>query len=90
MPQTQLEFRGIRVEHLIEYFLELGGIQKTEKFPIYIDGSGWDCTILSEVEIRITSTFIVNAVQILFKAKTEEILDELLKNYRKKTTRIGG
>ncbi|WP_458413621.1 hypothetical protein ACNQFZ_01595 [Schinkia sp. CFF1] len=90
MVQIQLEFRGIRFEHLVDYFKELGGIQETDSFPIHIKGDRWNCSLLKEEEIKITSSFLINAVEILFQAETEEILEILLKNFRKKTTRIGG
>lgn len=90
MVQTELEFRGIHLEHLLDYFKELGGFQKTTQFPILFQGTNWESSILYEEEIKITSSFFVNAVHILFKAETEEILETLLKDYRKKTTRVGG
>ncbi|EKN68399.1 hypothetical protein P9E76_13620 [Schinkia azotoformans] len=90
MVQTELEFRGIHLAHLLDYFKELGGTQKTTQFPIIIQGTNWESSILYEEEIKITSSFFVNAVHIRFKAETEEVLDTLLKNYRKKTTRVGG
>lgn len=90
MVQTELEFRGIRVEHLLEYFKELGGNPITTKFPIVIKGTNWESSILYEENIKITSSFFVNAVHISFKAETQDALDTLLTAYRKKTTRIGG
>lgn len=90
MVEKELEFRGIRLEHLLEYFKELGGTQITTVFPIIIQGANWESSILSEEDIKITSSFFVNAVLICFKAETEEAMDILLKDYRKKTTRVGG
>ncbi len=90
MVQTELEFRGIRLEHLLEYFKELGGTQITTQFPIIIQGEKWESSIMYEEDIKITSSFYVNAVHISFKAETEETLSTLLKDYRKKTTRVGG
>lgn len=90
MVVKQLEFRGIRLDYLIDYFIELNGTQVTDTFPIKIQGNRWECFIIKEEEVNITSTFSVNAVYIIFKAETEEILETLVKNYRKKTTRIGG
>lgn len=86
----QLEFRGIRIEHLIDYFKELNGTQITNEFPIMIQGNLWKASIINEAEVKITSTFIVNAVHIDFSAETVELLEELIKCFRKKTTRIGG
>ncbi|RHW38979.1 hypothetical protein D1B31_13505 [Neobacillus notoginsengisoli] len=90
MTETILEFRGIRLSHLETYFEELGGIRKTNELPIRYEGEQWSAEILSEKEISFTKTFKVNAVHIRFVAKTEEELASLLKNYRYKTTRIGG
>lgn len=90
MVETVLEFRGIRLEHLLDYFKELGGTRITAQFPIIIQGTNWESSILYEEEIKITSSFFVNAVHIRFKAETEEALNILLKDYRKKTTRVGG
>lgn len=90
MSETKLEFRGIRLDHLLDYFKELGGVQLTSQFPIQFKGTNWESSILSEEEIKITSSFFVNAVHISFKAETDENLETLLKKYRKKTTRVGG
>lgn len=90
MASIQLEFRGIRLEHLIEYFNELGGTQSNKLFPIHVQGNGWQCSILNDEEIKITSGFFVNSVQIIFRAESEEVLNSLLTNFRKKTTRVGG
>lgn len=90
MVQTELEFRGIRLEQLLDYFNELGGTQLTNQFPIQINGTNWESSILFEEEVKITSSFFVNAVHINFKADTDKILETLLKEYRKKTTRVGG
>lgn len=90
MPEQKLEFRGIKREHLGLYFEELGGVQKTNSFPFIYEGATWSAHILSEDELTFTSVFKVNAVIIRFTADNEETLDGLIKNYRYKTTRIGG
>ncbi|OLS40426.1 hypothetical protein [Bacillus sp. MRMR6] len=90
MAVLDLEFRGIRVEHLGMYFEELGGKSVTKSFPYIYEGKGWSGHILTEEELTITSTFKVNAVQIKFIAEDENTLQELVKNYRVKTRRIGG
>ena len=90
MAERILEFRGINREHLGTYFEELGGILTTDDFPLVYDGEGWRAEILSEEEIAFTKTFIVNAVHIRFSADQAEELDQLIKNYRYKTTRVGG
>jgi hypothetical protein len=85
-----LEFRGIKCAHLGMYFEELGGSQITNSFPYIYIGDGWRGEILSEEEIAFTSVFKVNAVIIRFFAENEEKLEKLVKNYRYKTTRVGG
>jgi hypothetical protein len=85
-----LEFRGIRIDHLGMYFEELGAIRKTDMFPYVYEAENWSGQILSEEEISFTSSFKVNTVQVRFCANEEFILDELIRNYRYKTTRIGG
>ena len=85
-----LEFRGINRNHLLLYFEELGGKLKTNSFPYIIESEKWSGQIISEEELTITSTFKVNAVKIRFIAAEESILEELIKKYRYKTTRIGG
>lgn len=90
MIEKTLEFRGIPLNHFIDYFLELDGEKKTSTFPIMIKGLNWCAEILEEKEIKITSTFIVNAVFISFKAETEKDLEMIISNYRKKTFRAGG
>ncbi|WP_251032482.1 hypothetical protein [Mesobacillus foraminis] len=90
VASEQLEFRGISVGHLGMYFEELGGKQITEGFPIVYQGENWSGEILGEEEISFTSVFKVNAVVIRFTAEDGTDLDELIKRYRYKTTRIGG
>ncbi|WP_079506989.1 hypothetical protein [Mesobacillus jeotgali] len=90
MVDRILEFRGINRDHLGMYFEELGGRLVTESFPYVYEGERWRGEILSEDELAFTKTFIVNAVHIRFAAKTLEELERLIKNYRYKTTRVGG
>ncbi|WP_066172783.1 hypothetical protein [Bacillus marinisedimentorum] len=92
MKSRDLEFRGINLNHLGMYFEELGGrkMSDTDAFPLIYTGDGWSGQILREEDVAITKTFIVNAVHIRFLAESAEKLDELIKNYRYKTTRIGG
>lgn len=85
-----LEFRGINRKHLGTYFEELGGKRITDSFPFVYDGEGWRAEILSEAELAFTKTFIVNAVHIRFAAENMDELEQLIKNYRYKTTRVGG
>lgn len=72
------------------YFEELGGRLVTDSFPFVYEGDSWRADILSEDELAFTKTFIVNAVHIRFEAESQEDLDQLIKNYRYKTTRVGG
>ncbi len=43
-----------------------------------------------EEELSFPSVFKVNSVPIEFKAETEEKLDEITTNFRKKSFRVGG
>jgi hypothetical protein len=90
MAEKLLEFRGINLKHLGTYFEELGGRLATNSFPYRYEGSGWRAEILSEEEIAFTKTFVVNAVHIRFAANSLEELEQLIKKYRYKTTRVGG
>lgn len=90
MHRQELEFRGINRNHLGMYFVELGGKQMTNEFPYVFKNDQWCGEIVSEEEISITSTFKVNAVRIQFKAADSSTLEQLIKNFRVKTTRIGG
>lgn len=90
MIEKDLEFRGIRIDHLGLYFEELGAKQITGRFPYVYEAESWSGQILSEKEISFTSSFKVNTVQVRFCANEESILNELIRNYRYKTTRIGG
>ncbi|MBT2693213.1 hypothetical protein [Bacillus sp. ISL-55] len=90
MVDRILEFRGINREHLGMYFEELGGRLVTDSFPFVYEAESWKAEILSENELTFTKTFIVNAVHIRFAAESVEDLDQLIKNYRYKTTRVGG
>jgi hypothetical protein len=90
MAEIDLEFRGINVDHLRLYFQELGAIQVTDTFPFIYEAEGWSGQILSEEEIAFTAIFKVNAVKVRFIAEDEDTLMKVIKNYRYKTTRIGG
>jgi len=90
MAERVLEFRGINLEHLGMYFKELGAKQITDTLPYVYAGEKWRGEIVSEEKITFTSIFVVNAVKVRFHADSEEALSELIKNYRYKTTRIGG
>jgi hypothetical protein len=90
MPYQDLEFRGINIKHLGMYFEELGANQVTDSFPYIYKSRDWSGQIINEEEIFFTSSFKVNAVQVRFLAEDENTLVELIKNYRYKTTRIGG
>jgi uncharacterized protein YmfQ (DUF2313 family) len=90
MVTKVLEFRGINRKYLGMYFEELGGKQITNDFPYVYQTEYWCGEIVSEEELSITSTFKVNSVTIRFNSIDEETLKQLIKNYRVKTTRIGG
>ncbi|SEM63338.1 hypothetical protein SAMN05192533_104149 [Mesobacillus persicus] len=90
MASRELEFRGINRNHLGMYFEELGGELLTDAFPFVYKGNGWTGEILSEDKLTFTKTFKVNAVHIRFTAETESGLEDLIKQYRYKTTRVGG
>jgi hypothetical protein len=90
MESRDLEFRGINREHLGMYFKELGAKQRTNTFPYLYKAEGWSGQLLSEEEIAFTAVFKVNAIQVRFSAENEKVLEELIKRYRFKTTRIGG
>ncbi|RSD25081.1 hypothetical protein [Mesobacillus subterraneus] len=90
MIDRVLEFRGINREHLGMYFEELGGRLVSDSFPFVYEAEGWKAEILSEDELAFTKTFVVNAVHIRFAAESTEALNQLIKNYRYKTTRVGG
>lgn len=90
MIEKTLEFRGIPLSHLLSYFQELDGIMEFKQLPVPIQGPYWQSEVLSEEQVRITSTFQVNAVHICFRAKTVEQLEQIIAQYRKKTFRAGG
>lgn len=90
MEIKDLEFRGINREQLGRYFIELGAKQATNSFPYVYLGGEWEGRILSEEIVTITSTFKVNAAKVRISAKDGATIEELLKRYRHKTTRIGG
>lgn len=92
MVSRELEFRGINRKHLELYFEELGGkkMAATESFPYVFCGAEWEGHILAEEELSFTTVFKVNAVKVRFIAKNYQSLEELIKRYRYKTTRVGG
>jgi hypothetical protein len=90
MAEQTLEFRGIRLEHLMNYFKELEAVQQTFEPPYVFQGSGWQTDIIREDQVQITSRFFVNAVFIRFEAPTEEELQDVITAYRRKTFRAGG
>jgi hypothetical protein len=90
MVAKDLEFRGINLNTLGMYFEELGGKQITDTFPYVYAGDGWSGQLLTEEVITFTHSFKVNSVWVRFSAADHNALNELIKNYRYKTTRIGG
>lgn len=90
MLSQTLEFRGIPLQLLLSYFLELGAQQVSSQYPIHLKGANWAAEIQREDVVRIASNFSVNAVHIEFTADDPETLDILIANYRKKTFRAGG
>jgi hypothetical protein len=86
--EVTLEIRGISVNQLVTYLLELGGAQQDSVY--LVRGANWDAELIREEEKQITSRFRVNAVFIRFRADTEEQLNQLLASFRKKTMRVGG
>ncbi|MDF2947720.1 MAG: hypothetical protein K0S51_2399 [Bacillales bacterium] len=85
-----IEFRGIKLSHLVMYFEELNGIKTSSNLPIKFNGDKWTSEILEEKEIPLTSVISVNSVLIKFEAERIEELESIIKNYRYKTTRVGG
>lgn len=63
---------------------------ESDGFPAVFVGDGWQGQILREEEISFTTVIKVNAVHVRFLAADEAGLDELIKKYRLKTTRVGG
>jgi hypothetical protein len=90
MVTRELEFRGINLSDLRSYFEALGGQLLTEGFPYVYEGESWRGELLSEEELSFTSVFKVNSVKIRFTAETDSVLEDLIKNYRLKTFRVGG
>lgn len=90
MVEQTLEIRGIPLSQICTYLNELGGLQQTVTFPILFTNEDWSGEILYEVEVQITSRFSVNAIHIHFTSADEPILEEIIRNFRKKTMRIGG
>lgn len=86
MVSQELEFRGINSDHLRMYLEELGAKGIDDKYI----GEDWSGEILREGEISFTSAFKVNTVHICFTAENNELLNDILKRFRLKTTRIGG
>ena len=62
----------------------------TIHFRLFIKGMNGVLDILREEELAFTTVFKVNAVFIRFFADHEEVLEEIIKKYRFKTTRTGG
>lgn len=90
MISSVLEFRGIHTNHLKEYFEELGAKHIEDHDPIQYKGEQWSVEILKEDEISFTSSFKVNTVHLRFTAENEQELQELIRKFRYKTTRVGG
>ncbi|MGG1596690.1 hypothetical protein [Paenibacillus naphthalenovorans] len=88
--ERTLEFRGIPLEHLKTYLIELGAAKQTFEFPFVFQGPDWQANILSENQLRFTPVFIVNAVFIRFEASSQEALQHVIAAFRRKTFRAGG
>lgn len=88
-----LEFRGIPIHHLGMYLEELGAEgsdQTLDSLPALYKACEWSAEIASEEIIAFTANFKVNAVKIRFLASGEQGLNEVIKRFRYKTTRVGG
>ncbi|WP_335495703.1 hypothetical protein [Neobacillus drentensis] len=72
------------------YFEELGAKQMTYTFPYIYEAETWSGQLVTEQELSFTASFKVNAVKVRFCADDHDVLDELIKSFRYKTTRIGG
>lgn len=90
MLEKELEFRGIKLEHLDTYLIEIGGKKVSDTSPYVFYGDGWSARIISKNEILFTAAFKVETVTIRFSAQTEELLAEVIQQFRKKTFRAGG
>lgn len=90
MACCELEFRGIPLDHLKMYLIELGAKEITGQLPYIFKGGHWAAEIIREGELTFTPSFKVSTVIIRFTAENEGLLKELIKKYRFKTTRIGG
>lgn len=91
-----LEFRGISLKEHLRYLSELGFlpgspmVETKPVFPLRFHTPNWKVEILREEKVRITSSFIVEALFFRFQSETEEGLNRLISLYRKKTMRAGG
>ncbi|MBE3555396.1 MAG: hypothetical protein IMW85_10520 [Thermicanus sp.] len=91
-----LEFRGISLNEHLRYLSELGFrsespmVETKPTFPLRFHTSNWKVEILREEKVRITTTFILEALFFRFQSDTEEGLNHLISLYRKKTMRAGG
>ena len=90
MPSQDLEFRGINLSHLGMYFEELGAKKISDSFPFIFQAENWRSEIIKEEELSFTSVFKVNAIHIRFIARSQQELEELIRDYRYKTFRVGG
>ncbi|WP_338472170.1 hypothetical protein R4Z10_05330 [Niallia sp. XMNu-256] len=90
MFEEILEFRGVALQQIQLYLKELGGERLNNHFPIRYQAENWIVFILCEEEISFTTAFKVNSVKIKFSANSEEQLNDVITNFRKKSFRAGG
>jgi hypothetical protein len=89
MIQETLEIRGINRDDLITYLIQLKGEIVENQTSTTFSGNGWSCT-LSEEEYFLFLQSNVPKVFVTFSAKESQTLEQIIKDFRRKTFRAGG
>lgn len=90
MLEEKLEIRGIARKEIIIYLQQLGATSETtDSTELIFKGNYWSCHVSEEDSFQMFQS-IIPKVHLRFIARDKQILETVLKNFRKKTFRAGG
>lgn len=90
MNEEKLEIRGITRKEIIIYLQQLGAVSKIRNSTeLIVKCDDWSCHVSAEDSFHMFHS-IIPKVHLRFIANDKQILETVLKNFRKKTFRAGG
>ncbi|WP_096188526.1 hypothetical protein [Evansella halocellulosilytica] len=90
MVRKELEIRGIHRKELIRYLQQLGGTTGNKGEVIAaVTHEKWACHLSDQTTFRFLQSDIPKVI-VTFTANDQDILNEIVATFRKKTFRAGG